>query len=268
MDPSSPYAMQRLIGLKDRFDVAFACDTDHDRHGIVTRSSGLLVPNHYLSVADRLPVPASPAMGARRRGRQDGGEHRADRSRGQASRSASSTRCRSASSGSSMACSTARSASAAKRAPARRSCAGTARCGPRTRTASRPRCCRRRSPRARGRDPGELYRRPRARTGRARLPIASKRRRRRSRRQQLAKLSPQQVPASSWPARRSSSVLDHAPGNDAAIGGIKVIARERLVRRAPVRHRGHLQDLRGELPRTKPICASSCARRSRSSMPR
>ncbi len=51
MDPSSPYAMQRLIGLKERFDIAFACDTDHDRHGIVTRSGGLLAPNHYLSVA-------------------------------------------------------------------------------------------------------------------------------------------------------------------------------------------------------------------------
>ena len=51
MDPSSPYAMQRLIGLKDRFEIAFACDTDHDRHGIVTRSGGLLAPNHYLSVA-------------------------------------------------------------------------------------------------------------------------------------------------------------------------------------------------------------------------
>jgi len=51
MDPSSPYAMQRLIGLKDRFEIAFACDTDHDRHGIVTRSTGLLPPNHYLSVA-------------------------------------------------------------------------------------------------------------------------------------------------------------------------------------------------------------------------
>ena len=50
MDPSSPYAMQRLIGLKDRFDIAFACDTDHDRHGVVTRSAGLLPPNHYLSV--------------------------------------------------------------------------------------------------------------------------------------------------------------------------------------------------------------------------
>jgi phosphoglucomutase len=50
MDPSSSYAMQRLIGLKDTYDVAFACDTDHDRHGIVTRSSGLMEPNHYLSV--------------------------------------------------------------------------------------------------------------------------------------------------------------------------------------------------------------------------
>jgi phosphoglucomutase len=43
--------MQRLIGLKDRFQIAFACDTDHDRHGVVTRSAGLLAPNHYLSVA-------------------------------------------------------------------------------------------------------------------------------------------------------------------------------------------------------------------------
>ncbi len=50
MDPSSKYAMQRLIGLKGQYDVAFACDTDHDRHGIVTRSNGLMEPNHYLSV--------------------------------------------------------------------------------------------------------------------------------------------------------------------------------------------------------------------------
>jgi phosphoglucomutase len=49
MDPSSPYAMQRLIGLKDKFDIAVASDTDHDRHGIVTKGSGLLPPNHYLS---------------------------------------------------------------------------------------------------------------------------------------------------------------------------------------------------------------------------
>jgi phosphoglucomutase len=51
MDPSLAYAMQRLIGMKDRFDLSFAWDTDHDRHGIVTRSAGLMPPNHFLSVA-------------------------------------------------------------------------------------------------------------------------------------------------------------------------------------------------------------------------
>jgi phosphoglucomutase len=51
MDPSSSYAMQSLIKLKDRFDISMACDTDHDRHGIVTKSGGLMPPNQYLSVA-------------------------------------------------------------------------------------------------------------------------------------------------------------------------------------------------------------------------
>jgi phosphoglucomutase len=50
MDPSSEYAMRPLIALKDKFDLAVACDTDHDRHGIVTRTVGLLPPNHYLAV--------------------------------------------------------------------------------------------------------------------------------------------------------------------------------------------------------------------------
>jgi phosphoglucomutase len=69
MDPSSPYAMRRLIGLKDRFDVAFACDTDHDRHGVVARSAGLLPANHYLSVcihylyANRPDWPQNAAVG-------------------------------------------------------------------------------------------------------------------------------------------------------------------------------------------------------------
>ncbi|MEO7335796.1 MAG: phosphoglucomutase (alpha-D-glucose-1,6-bisphosphate-dependent) [Caldimonas sp.] len=69
MDPSSPYAMQRLLELKDRFDVAFACDTDHDRHGIVTPSAGLLSANQYLAVAidylfqHRPRWPAKAAVG-------------------------------------------------------------------------------------------------------------------------------------------------------------------------------------------------------------
>ena len=68
MDPSSPYAMQRLLGIKDRFDIAFACDTDHDRHGIVT-PAGLLAPNAYLSVMiddlfrSRQKWPAAAAVG-------------------------------------------------------------------------------------------------------------------------------------------------------------------------------------------------------------
>jgi phosphoglucomutase len=69
MDPSSAYAMAGLIGLKDRYDIAFACDTDHDRHGIVTRSGGLMPPNHYLAVAihylfgHRPGWPAGAAVG-------------------------------------------------------------------------------------------------------------------------------------------------------------------------------------------------------------
>ena len=51
MDPSSSYAMRRLIGLKDKYDIAFACDTDHDRHGIVVPGVGLMQPNNFLSVA-------------------------------------------------------------------------------------------------------------------------------------------------------------------------------------------------------------------------
>ena len=69
MDPSSPYAMQRLLDLKDRFDIAFACDTDHDRHGIVTAGAGLLTPNQYLAVVidylfrNRPQWPAHAAVG-------------------------------------------------------------------------------------------------------------------------------------------------------------------------------------------------------------
>ena len=64
MDPSSRYAMQGLIDLRDRYDIAFACDTDHDRHGIVTSSAGLLPPNHYLSVAIDYLFQHRPQWGA------------------------------------------------------------------------------------------------------------------------------------------------------------------------------------------------------------
>lgn len=69
MDPSSPDAMHKLIALKDRFGIAFACDTDHDRHGVVTRSAGLMQPNSYLAVmvdylyTHRPHWPAGAAVG-------------------------------------------------------------------------------------------------------------------------------------------------------------------------------------------------------------
>jgi phosphoglucomutase len=64
MDCSSPYAMAGLVGLKDRFDIAFGNDPDSDRHGIVTRSSGLLNPNHYLAVAIRYLLTHRPGWPA------------------------------------------------------------------------------------------------------------------------------------------------------------------------------------------------------------
>jgi phosphoglucomutase len=69
MDPSSSYAMQKLIALKDKYDIAFACDTDHDRHGIVAPSVGLIPSNHYLAVViyylfqHRPQWPAQAAIG-------------------------------------------------------------------------------------------------------------------------------------------------------------------------------------------------------------
>ena len=64
MDCSSPYAMARLVGLKDRYRVAFANDADADRHGIVTPSAGLLNPNHYLAVAIRYLLAHRPSWPA------------------------------------------------------------------------------------------------------------------------------------------------------------------------------------------------------------
>jgi len=81
MDPSSPYAMQRLQGMKDRFDIAFACDADHDRHGIVTPTAGLMLPNHYLAVAIDYLFKRPQRLGYAGRRWQNGGQHQPDRPR-------------------------------------------------------------------------------------------------------------------------------------------------------------------------------------------
>jgi phosphoglucomutase len=79
MDCSSPYAMARLVQLKDSYRVAFANDPDSDRHGIVTPSSGLMNPNSYLAGGHPLSADASPDVAGRRRHRQDPGQQHDDR---------------------------------------------------------------------------------------------------------------------------------------------------------------------------------------------
>ena len=136
MDCSSPDAMAGLISLKDRFDIAFANDPDADRHGIVTRSAGLMNPNHYLAAAIAyLLGGARSGWQRRRRRRQDDGveqHHRPGRARGWAPARGGAGRLQVVRA---RACSTARSRSAARRVPARASCAATAVRGAPTRTA-------------------------------------------------------------------------------------------------------------------------------------
>ena len=221
MDPSSSYAMQRLIGVKDRYDVAFACDTDHDRHGIVTRS-GLLVPNHYLAVLIDYLFQQRPlwtrtaAIGktvvstalidrvAKRLGRKlyevpvgfkwfvDGLFDGALGFGGEESAGASFLRRDGA----------VWTTDKDGIVPALLSAEITARSG---------------------RDPGELYRDLARELGepaadRVEAPATAEQKTR------LAKLSPQQVQSTELAGEKIESVLDHAPGNNAPIGGIKVTA--------------------------------------------
>ena len=222
MDPSSSYAMQRLIGMRERFDVAFACDTDHDRHGIVTRSTGLLPPNHYLSVLidylfrHRPQWGADAAVGktlvstalidrvAKRLDRKlyevpvgfkwfvDGLFDGSLGFGGEESAGASFLRRDG----------TVWTTDKDGIAPALLAAEITARTG---------------------RDPGELYRDLVRELGE---PVADRVEAQATAEQKsrLAKLSPSQVQSTQLAGERIESVLDHAPGNHAPIGGIKVIA--------------------------------------------
>jgi len=222
MDPSSVYAMQRLIGLKDRYDIAFACDTDHDRHGIVTPAAGLLPTNHYLSVAidylyrERANWSPSAAVGktvvssamidrvTAKLGRTlyevpvgfkwfvdglikgqlcFGGEESAGATFNRLDGSVWTT-------------------DKDGIVPALLSAEITARTG---------------------RDPGKHYidlaqRFGEPATDRVEAPATPEQKKR------LAKLSPQQVQSTQLAGEKIERVLDRAPGNDAPIGGIKVIA--------------------------------------------
>jgi phosphoglucomutase len=222
MDPSSSYAMQSLIGLKDRYDIAFACDTDHDRHGIVTRGAGLLPPNHYLAVAifylfqhrpkwskdaavgktvvssqmiDRVTVKLGRKLyevpvgfkwfvdGLLDGSLGFGGEESAGASFVRLDGSVWTT-------------------DKDGIVPALLSAEIIARMG---------------------RDPGEIYRELAREFGepvydRVEAPATPEQK------QMLAQLSPQQVKLTELAGEKIQSILTHAPGNDASIGGLKVIA--------------------------------------------
>jgi phosphomannomutase len=188
MDCSSPSAMAGLIGLKDRYDIAFGNDTDFDRHGIVTPSVGLMNPNHYLAVAinwlfaKRRDWPAAAAIGK--------------------TLVSSSMIARSASSGSLTDCSTAPSASAARKARAPRSCALTARPGSPTRTVSSWTCWPPRSPPAAGATPANTTAISKPGSGR-RCTNASTRRPAARRRRSLQTCPRSRSPPPSLPASRS-----------------------------------------------------------------
>ena len=266
MDPSSPYAMQRLIGLKDRFDVAFACDTDHDRHGIVTRSAGLLPPNHYLAVRDRLPVPAPAAVERRSAavGKTVVSSALIDRVAARLGRQAVRGAGR---------------LQVVRRRPARR-LARLRRRGERRRVLPAPRrhgldhrqgrhragAARRRDDRARGpRSRRAVPRADRANSA-SRAPTASTRRPRREQKERLARARRrEQVDGDRAGRRADRARARQGAGQRRADRRHQGDRRQRLVRRAPVGHRGHLQDLRRELPRSRAPAARSWTRRRRSS---
>ncbi len=222
MDPSSAYAMQRLIGLSGRFDLSFACDTDHDRHGIVTKSEGLLPANHYLCAAifylfqQRPKWPKSSAIGktvvssqmidriAAKLGRRlfevpvgfkwfvDG---LLDGSLGFGGEE---------SAGASFVCRDGGVWTTDKdgMVPALLAAEMTARTG---------------------RDPGEIYRELTREFGEPaydRVEASADP----DQKQKLAQLSPQQVKITELAGERIAAILTRAPGNGAAIGGLKVVA--------------------------------------------
>ncbi len=252
MDPSSPYAMQRLIGLKDRFDIAFACDTDDDRHGIVTRSAGPAAAQPLSGGRHPLPLPASAELAPGSGGRQDGGEQQDDRPR---HREAGPQALRGAGRVQVVRRRLARRLARLRRRGERRAlpfCAATATVWTTDKDGIVPALLAAEITARTGRDPGELYAELTHELGEPayeRIDAPATAGAEAAARGALAAAGAMRT---SWPARRSRASSRSAPGNGAPIGGLKVSRRERLVRRAPLRHRGHLQDLRRELSRAEP----------------
>ena len=247
MDPSSVYAMQRLIGMKDRFDLSFACDTDHDRHGIVTKSEGLLPPNHYLCACDPLPFPTSAKMEQEGGRRQNSGEQPDDRPRhGEAWPNTLRSACglqvvRGRFAG--------RFTRLRRRRERRRVVlrVWTEAFGRRTKTESFPRYSPRKSPREWIATPANSTANSRANSA-SLSTIASRRQRLLIKRNSWQNFHQSRSRSPSWLARkfRPSSP---GSGQQCAHRRSEGNFQKRVVRSAPLGHRKYLQDLRGKLPR-------------------
>ncbi|MEO7728056.1 MAG: phosphoglucomutase (alpha-D-glucose-1,6-bisphosphate-dependent) [Burkholderiales bacterium] len=222
MDPSSSYAMQNLVALKDRFDVAFACDTDHDRHGIVTRSAGLMPPNHYLAAAADYLFQHRPQWGAEAAiGKTVVSTQMLDRVAGRLDRKLYEVPVGFKwyvdglfSGALGFGCEESAGATFLRRdgtvwttdkdgmAAALLAAEITARTG---------------------QDPGEVYRGLEHEFGKSysqRIDAPATR----EQKKRLSKLSPQQVQSTQLAGEKVAAILTSAPGNDAAIGGLKVVA--------------------------------------------
>ena len=195
----------------------------------------------------RLPFQHRPRLARGRRRRQDRGQQQHDRPRGGEARPPARTRCRSASSGSSTACSTARSASAARRARAPSFLRRDGTVWTTDKDGIMPACWRPRSRRAPAAIPARSTASSRAQFGDAGLRAHRRAGHAGAEDSCCAALAGAGQRPRSWPARRSQAMLTRAPGNDAAIGGLKVIAENGWFAARPVGHRGRLQDLRREL---------------------
>ena len=252
MDCSSPYAMASLVKLKDRFDIAFGNDPDSDRHGIVTPSTGLMNPNHYLAVAIRLPAYPPARLARARPGRQDAGQQQPDRPR--RSRRWAGPLCEVPVGFKWFApglfdgsfCFGGEESAGASFLRRDGTVWTTDKDGPILDLLAAEILART------GKDPGEHYRELTAAISARRTTRGSTPRRRPSRRRGFRSSIRPTVKASDLAGEPIIAKLTRAPGNNAPIGGLKVVAAERLVRRPALRHREHLQDLRRELPRPGP----------------
>ena len=220
MDCSSPYAMASLVDLRNQYDIAFGNDTDFDRHGIVTKSWGLLNPNHYLSVAISY-LFTERGWQQRRSCGQDAGEQRDDRSR----RAGSSPSLGRGAGGLQVVRERPDRRlvrlSVAKKAPGLRSCEKTARCGPPTRMGSLLNLLAAEITATTGRDPGECYQTLTKQFGapvyeRIDAPATT------AQKAALKGMSASDLDASELAGEAIQQVLTKAPENDASIGGLKV----------------------------------------------